>query len=57
MTSSLKVVVCALIAAAPMALLIEGLNVTTAQAQAQSLASLTAERNVDSSTATAVLVD
>jgi hypothetical protein len=57
MTASFKVLVCALIAAAPMALLIEGLNVTTAQAQASALASLTAEPSVDSSTATAVLVD
>jgi hypothetical protein len=52
-----KVLICALIATAPTALLIEGFNVTTAQAQASSLASLTAGPSVDSSTAAAVLVD
>jgi hypothetical protein len=54
---SCKVLICALIAAAPPALLIEGINAETAQAQASSLKSLTAEPSVDSSTAAAVLVD
>jgi hypothetical protein len=54
---SCKVLICALIASAPTALLIEGLNAETAQAQAASLRSLTAERTVDSSTTAAVLVD
>jgi len=57
MALSLKVLVCALIATAPTVLLIEGLNAETAQAQASSLASLTAEHSVDSSTTAAVLVD
>jgi hypothetical protein len=54
---SVKVLICALIATVPTALLIEGLNAETAQAQAASLRSLTAEPSVDSSTAAAVLVD
>jgi hypothetical protein len=57
MSLSLKVLVCAMIATAPTALLIEGFSVTTAQAQASSLRSLTAEPSVDSSTAAAVLLD
>jgi hypothetical protein len=57
MTLSFKVLVCALIATAPTALVIEGINATTAQAQASALTSLTAEPSVDSSTAAAVLVD
>jgi hypothetical protein len=57
MALSFKVLVCALIATAPTALLIEGINTTTAQAQSASQASLTAEPSVDSSTAAAVLVD
>jgi hypothetical protein len=57
MALSCKVLICALIAMAPTALVIEGINTTTAQAQASSLKSLTAEPSVDSSTAAAVLVD
>jgi hypothetical protein len=52
-----KVLICALIAMAPNALLFHGFNVATAQAQATGLASRTAERSVDSSTAATVLVD
>jgi hypothetical protein len=54
---SLRVLIFALIATAPTALIVEGFNVTTAQAQESSLKSLTAEPTVDSSTAAAVLVD
>jgi hypothetical protein len=53
----LKVLVCALIAMAPNALLIHELNVTTAQAQVAGQTSPTSQRSVDSSTASAVLVD
>jgi hypothetical protein len=53
----LKVLVCALIAMAPNALLIHELNVTTTQAQVAGQTSPTSERSVDSSTASAVLVD
>ena len=54
---NMKVLVCALIAMAPNALLIHGINVTTEQAQVAGQTSPTSERNVDSSTDSAVLVD
>jgi hypothetical protein len=54
---NLKVLVCALIAMAPNAILIHEFNVTTAQAQVIGQTSPTSERSVDSSTASAVLVD
>jgi hypothetical protein len=54
---SFKVVVCALIALTPNALLLYGFDVTTAQAQASAQTSLTGEPSVDSSTGSAVLVD
>ncbi|HTC43676.1 MAG TPA: hypothetical protein VK696_01370 [Steroidobacteraceae bacterium] len=56
-TVNLKVLVCALIAMAPNALLIHGFNETTAQAQVAGQTSPTSEPNVDSSTGAAVLVD
>jgi hypothetical protein len=54
---NLKVLVCALIAMAPNAILIHEFNVSTEQAQVAGQNSPTSERNVDSSTASAVLVD
>jgi hypothetical protein len=54
---NLKVLVCALIAMAPNAILIHEFNVSTEQAQIAGQNSPTSERNVDSSTASAVLVD
>jgi hypothetical protein len=54
---NLKVLVCALIAMAPNALLLHGFNVTTEQAQVTGQTSPTSEQSVDSSTAPAVLVD
>ena len=56
-TVNMKVLVCALIAMAPNALLISGFNVTTRQAQIAGQTSPTSEQNVDSSTASTVLVD
>jgi hypothetical protein len=56
-TVNLKVLVCALIALAPNALLLQGLNVTTRQAQVEGQTSPTSEPSVDSSTAATVLVD
>ena len=56
-TVNLKVLVCALIAMAPNALLLHGFNVTTAQAQVTGQTSPTSERSVDSSTPSTVLVD
>jgi hypothetical protein len=56
-TVNMKVLVCALIAMAPNALLIHGFNVTTEQAQVTGQTSPTSEPTVDSSTASAVLVD
>ncbi len=54
---NLKVLVCALIAMAPNALLLHGFNVTTEQAQVTGQTSPTSEQSVDSSTAPTVLVD
>lgn len=54
---NLKVLVCALIAMAPNAILIHEFNVSTEQAQIAGQNSPTSERSVDSSTASAVLVD
>jgi hypothetical protein len=54
---TLKVLVCALIAMAPNALLLHGFNVTTEQAQVAGQTSPTSEQSVDSSTASTVLVD
>jgi hypothetical protein len=56
-TVNLKVLVCALIAMAPNALLLHGFNVTTQQAQATGQTSPTSEQSVDSSTPSTVLVD
>jgi hypothetical protein len=56
-TVNLKVLVCALIAMAPNAILIHEFNVSTEQAQIAGQNSPTSERSVDSSTAAAVLVD
>ena len=56
-TVNLKVLVCALIAMAPNALLLHGFNVTTEQAQLAGQTSPTSEQSVDSSTASTVLVD
>jgi hypothetical protein len=56
-TVNLQVLVCALIAMAPNALLIHGLNVTTHEAQTIGQTSPTSERAVDSSAAATVLVD
>lgn len=54
---NLKVLVCALLAMAPNAILIHEFNVSTAQAQLTGQTSPTSQRSVDSSTASAVLVD
>ncbi len=54
---NLKVLVCALIAMAPNALLLHGFNVTTQQAQVAGQNSPTSEPSVDSSTVATVLVD
>jgi hypothetical protein len=56
-TVNTKILVCALIAMAPNALLIHALNVTTKDAQTIGQTSPTSEQAVDSSTAPAVLVD
>ena len=56
-TVNLKVLICALLAMAPNALLLHGFNVTTEQAQVTGQTSLTSEQSVDSSTASTVLVD
>jgi hypothetical protein len=56
-TVNLKVLVCALVAMAPNALLMHGFTVATNQAQEQGQTSPTSEQSVDSSTAAAVLVD
>jgi hypothetical protein len=56
-TVNMKVLVCALIAMAPNALLLHEFNVSTEQAQVAGQTSLTSEPNVDSSTVAAVLVD
>jgi hypothetical protein len=53
----MKILVCALIAMAPNALLVHALNVTTHEAQTIGQTSPTSEQAVDSSTAAAVLVD
>jgi hypothetical protein len=54
---NMKILVCALIAMAPNALLVQALNVTTREAQTIGQTSPTSEQAVDSSTAPAVLVD
>jgi hypothetical protein len=54
---NLKVLVCALIAMAPNALLLHGFNVTTEQAEVTGQTSPTSQQSVDSSTAATVLVD
>ena len=56
-TINLKVLVCALIAMAPNAILVHEFNVTTEQAQLMGQTSPTSQRSVDSSTPSAVLVD
>ena len=56
-TVNLKVLVCALFAMIPNAVLIHELNVTTAQAQVAGLTSPTSQPTVDTSTVSAVLVD
>jgi hypothetical protein len=56
-TVNMKILVCALIAMAPNALLVHALNVTTHEAQTIGQTSPTSEQAVDSSTAAAVLVD
>ena len=56
-TVNLKVLVCALVAMAPNALMLHGFNVTTEQAQVAGQTSLTSEQSVDSSTLATVLVD
>jgi len=56
-TVNMKVLVCALIAMAPNALLLHAFNVSTEQAQMTGQTSLTSEPSVDSSTVAAVLVD
>jgi hypothetical protein len=56
-TVNLKVLVCALLAMAPNALMLHGFNVTTQQAQVAGQTSLTSEQSVDSSTLATVLVD
>ena len=56
-TVNLKVLVCALIAMAPNALLLHGFNVTTEQAQMAGQPSPTSEPSGDSSTPSTVLVD
>jgi hypothetical protein len=54
---NLKVLVCALIAMAPNALLLHEFNVSTKQAQVTGQTSPTSEPSVDTSTVAAVLVD
>jgi hypothetical protein len=54
---NLKVLVCALLAMAPNAIVLHEFNVSTAQAQLAGQTSPTSQRSVDSSTASAVLVD
>lgn len=54
---NMKVLVCALIAMVPEALLLHGFNVSTEQAQIAGQTSLTSEQSVGSSTAATVLVD
>ena len=56
-TVNLQVLICALIAMAPNALLLHAFNVSTQQAQTTGETSLTSEPSVDSSTVAAVLVD
>ena len=56
-TVNMKILVCALIAMAPNALLVHALNVTTREAQTIGQTSPTSEQIVDSSTVAAVLVD
>ena len=56
-TVNLQVLVCALIAMAPNALMLHGFDVTTEQAQRTGQTSPTSEQSVDSSTAATVLVD
>ena len=56
-TVTMKMLVCALIAMAPNALLIHAVNVTTNQAQVIGQNSPTSEKSVDTSTDGAVLVD
>ena len=56
-TVNLKVLVCALVAMAPNALMLHEFNVSTAQAQTTGETSLTSQPSVDSSTGAAVLVD
>ena len=56
-TVTVKMLVCALLAMAPNALLIHAVNVTTQDAQHIGQTSPTSERAVDSSTAATVLVD
>ncbi|HEY6454564.1 MAG TPA: hypothetical protein VIY90_04705 [Steroidobacteraceae bacterium] len=56
-TVNMKVLVCALIAMAPNALLLHEFNVSTEQAQVTGQTSPTSEPSVDSSTVAAVLVD
>ena len=56
-TVNMKVLVCALIAMAPNALLLHEFNVSTKQAQIAGQTSLTSQPSVDSSTVAAVLVD
>jgi len=54
---NLKILVCALVAMAPNALLMHGFTVTTEQAQVVGQHSPTSEPSVDTSTSAAVLVD
>jgi hypothetical protein len=56
-TVNMKVLICALIAMAPNALLLHEFNVSTQQAQISGQTSPTSEPTVDSSTVAAVLVD
>ena len=56
-TVNMKVLVCALIAMAPNALILHEFNVSTQQAQVTGETSRTSEPSVDSSTVAAVLVD
>ena len=56
-TVNMKILVCALIAMAPNALLIHGMNVSTREAQTIGQTSPTSEQAVDSSTVATVLVD
>jgi hypothetical protein len=56
-TVNLKVLVCALIAMAPNALLVHEFSVSTRQAEIAGQTSPTSEPSVDSSTLAAVLVD